>query len=825
MSDKFTPAMALAAASLLENRGIGISKSLLLAVDQFNASNIVVACQEKLASSSTPADVISAIKALPYCLTGTVPRSMSAGIPASIKDQFDLNNLISDVKNQATILTSYKVIGLIGFINDVNQFCVTSFYLKGYMDEMKVARFRDFGFNINNYKDEITNGVNSQYSHLVGGISSDSYNVLFNQISNFGTLFDVTNLFGLNNPKALCVNLVNQGFIKVQSYLSLAGVDYDSIDTANLDKIMLALGNIRGADLKAILSVTNFTPYSALESLADVFVLDKILSPTAVIAAGGSLESLTNKLVNVGGDFTSFEDLKQTYLSIEDRELQYLNTFSDLVGNIEINSDNEQLGVGSDIFSNPTIFDCLGCLTGRVYTNEIETLISIQTKLNNSTLERDLLQALINNDSEKIAECKRYIDGNSELSVLVNQGNRSFRNIFKQLLIERKNLHSANIELTDPDQNIPTLYAFVVGLANAYDQLQNIGYVEFIKSIITDDPYGEAVAAVLVEGINNNLLSLKNIQSYVQLDPVAFARIKFEASQTCISYDPNDPNDLNNPNNPNSPNNPYGAGVTDSNVAIGEGGLGLSSGGDPNEIFTVIPNCANWYIELTAESFIITNENYNLTDQCVVWGVTYAANDCFTITPEFIYDTWCIPGKATAYEIFTLTEYPGQVNSTWTIDTDTSPDERLEIALYPLGQGSDWTIENTDTEGLIITSYPLSQSAVWTVENTTSEGLVISANPVGQDSIWAIENTASDNLNIASFPLGQNTPATPATWTVENTASDNLNIASFPLGQLTSTTPATWTVENTASDAITASPFPLGQLTSTTPETWTITIP
>jgi hypothetical protein len=765
MSDKFTPAMALAAASLLENRGIGISKSLLLAVDQFNASNIVVACQEKLASSSTPADVISAIKALPYCLTGTVPRSMSAGIPASIKDQFDLNNLISDVKNQATILTSYKAIGLIGFINDVNQFCVTSFYLKGYMDEMKVARFRDFGFNINNYKDEITNGVNSQYSHLVGGISSDSYNVLFNQISNFGTLFDVTNLFGLNNPKALCVNLVNQGFIKVQSYLSLAGVDYDSIDTASLDKIMLALGNIRGADLKAILSVTNFTPYSALESLADVFVLDKILSPTAVIAAGGSLESLTNKLVNVGGDFTSFEDLKQTYLSIEDRELQYLNTFSDLVGNIEINSDNEQLGVGSDIFSNPTIFDCLGCLTGRVYTNEIETLISIQTELNNSTLERDLLQALINNDSEKIAECKRYIDGNSELSVLVNQGNRSFRNIFKQLLIERKNLHSANIELTDPDQNIPTLYAFVVGLANAYDQLQNIGYVEFIKSIITDDPYGEAVAAVLVEGINNNLLSLKNIQSYVQLDPVAFARIKFEASQTCISYDPNDPNDLNNPNNPNSPNNPYGTG---GNVAIGEGGLGLSSGGDPNEIFTVIPNCADWYIELTAESFIITNENYNLTDQCVVWGVAYAANDCFTITPEFVYDNWCIPGKATAYEFFTLTEYPGQVNSTWTIDTDTSPDERLEIALYPLGQDPNWTVENTATESLTIASYPLNQNTIWTVENT-----------------------ASDDLNIASFPLGQ---GTSATWTVENTASDDLNMASFPLGQSTSATPAAWTI-------------------------------
>jgi len=694
MTDKFTPAMALAAASLLENRGIGISEGMLSAITRFNESNIVAACQEKIASSDTPANVVSAIRSLPYCLTGAVPRSMSAGILAAIKDQFFLDNLILDVKNQATKLMSYKAIGLAGFIIDVNQYCVTSYYLKGYMDELKVARFRNFGFNINNYKDEITGGINSQYSHVVGGVSSDAYHLLFNQISNFGTLFDVKNLYNLNDPRALCVNLVDQGFTKIRTYLADAGVDYDEIETANIDKVMSALKNIRSTDLKTILTVTNFVPYSKLESLAEVFQLDKILSPKAVVAAGGSLESLTNKLVNVGGDFSSFDDLKQTYLSIEDKELKYLNTFTDLVGNIEINPDNEKLGVGTDIFSNPTIFDCLGCLTGQGYTEDIETLLTVHTKLNNSSLERDLLQALINDDSEKIAECKSYIDGNAELIALMNQGNRSFRNIFKRLLIERKNLNSSNIDTADLDQNISTLYSFVVALSTAYDQLKNLRFIEFIKAILTDDPYGEAVGAVITEGTNNYLLSLKNIQSYVQLDPQAYGQIKFESTQTCISFDPNDPNDLNNPNNPNSPYNPYGEGVTNEGGTTEEGGLGLSSGGDPNEIFTVIPNCADWNIELSTESFVVTNENYNLPDDCVVWGVTYAANDCFTVTPEFVYDSWCVKGNVEAYECFTLSEYPSQVSSTWTIDATTNND-CLTIAPHPLGQTTSqltWTL-------------------------------------------------------------------------------------------------------------------------------------
>lgn len=686
MTDKFTPAMALAAASLLENRGISVSKPLVTAIDKFNNSSIVAACQQKLSSTSTPEDVVNAIKSLPYCLTGAVPRTMSASISTNIKSQFNLNNLVLDVKSQADAVMANGVLGLIGITNEVIQFCITSFYLKGYMDEVKVARFRDYGFAISNYKDEITGGVNSQYSHLEGGISNPSYQVLFTQVGNFGTLFNIKNLFGLNDPRVLCTNLVDQGFTKIVTYLSNFGIDYQDIDNASTEEVLAALETVQGTDLKSILSITKFVSYATISTLADVFNIDKVLSPAAVVAAGGSMESLANKLVNIGGDFDSFEDLKTTYLSIADTNLKYLNSFSDHTGNIEINAEHTSLGSGTDTFSNPTMFDVLGCVTGQGYLDEIQALVDIQDSLKGLTIESDLLQALASNDADKINQCKNYIVGNTDLAAKANAGNRNFRSIFKRLLTERKNIVSAGVDIANPQANITSLYAFIITLSTSYDQLPNLRVVDFIKAITTDDPYGESVIAVIDEGINTNLLSLKNIPTYAYLDPVSYSQVKQESLLNCVSFDANDPNDLNNPNNPNSPFN-----------IAGQANTANTQTSTINNEFTVIPNCADWNVVLTAETFVVTNENYNLPDQCVVWEVSYnttTTSDCFTVTPEFVHDYWCVAGEGSAYEYFTITEYPPtQVPSTWTLNDSTN--DEIVITEYPLGQTANqkaWTI-------------------------------------------------------------------------------------------------------------------------------------
>ena len=620
MADKFTPTMALAAAGLLEDDGLGASVNLTRDISIFNANDIVAACQVKILADDTPDDVRAAIESLPYSITGIVPPDLIKDIPDNLESQFYYQNLIQDLKNQTDYLMSGGVKGLISILNEVNQFCTNSFYLKGQLEELKAASFKNLGFTVNNHKDSITGGVSSQFSHLNGGVSDESYKLLFNQITNFGTILDARKLESLTDPRVLCKNLISQGFVKIRTALREAGVDTANIEAADPLQVMAVVKNVQGIDLTTILSVTKCTPYAELETLADVFDLSKIVSPASVVAAGGSLASLSNKLVNIGGSYNSFQEIKTTFLAIKDPTLNHLggSASESLAGAIPVNPEQDKLGYGSDIFSNPTTFDVLGCLSGEGYVDNIKTLLDIQDRLTTLPIKQILIDGINNNNADDIKTFKNEINSDNVLKTLVMSGDLKFRNIFRNLFKERKNLLVAEIEIGTARTNIATVQAFVNTIASDPGPLSSLRFNDFVEAITTDNAYGEAVRAVIAEGSNRNLLNSKNVPLPTGLDPAEYAKAKAETILTCA---------------------------------------------DPDLEFTVTPgeapNCVLMTTYITSENFEITSEQFNLPDECAVWNIPYI-DDCF----ELIKD-------------------PGQVIDAFQVSRPGLPQERLIIGPYP----------------------------------------------------------------------------------------------------------------------------------------------
>ena len=129
-------------------------------------------------------------------------------------------------------------------------------------------------------------------------------------------MYDIKFPSQLDRPYLLCINLLDQGFSIVGQVLIDQLVDINNIDTVSDSKILLALSAITGAELETIVTQTNFQPYQKLTNLSEVFDSSKVFSPVELRVAGGSLSALANKLLNIGGSYSSFSDLSNFLRSI-----------------------------------------------------------------------------------------------------------------------------------------------------------------------------------------------------------------------------------------------------------------------------------------------------------------------------------------------------------------------------------------------------------------------------------------------------------------------------------------------------------------------------
>jgi hypothetical protein len=542
MTKIFTPVQAVASAGLLQNTGLGIPSSFTSAVTSFNTAGLTQASQTALTTNSNVA-VRSALLAVPEYLTGIVPTSMRSLVPSNITSSFNFNNLVADVRAQADRIMVNGAIGLTDILTQVDAFSVNSFDTMGAFDSYKNLTFADFGHTINSYKDIITSGLNSQYSDVVGGTNKQitvtsgtipsGYATLVNEFGNFGTMYDIRQLSKLHDPRTLCSNLISQGFYFISQSLVAAGVDVSNMATADLRQVNSVLANIKGVDLNRIVTVTNFVPYKSLNTLLDVMDASRVLSPTALSAAGSSLTALSNKLVNMGGEFNSFADLKKTYASIMSTDLPHLDGLSSLAPASLFTGSYARLGTGVGPFGNPIVSDIIGSVGGVGYTGNITAMTNAQAGILGTEPGQTLRTAIVaaqtvtanvnyTQVAANIVAATAAVVSSTNTAVVGfrTAGQTAYTNIFNRLLVERKNLALTGINLVESVGSNSGITAFVLALHSIQQDPMMLQYADLINILALDSVYGEAIKASIMEGANINQLIGKGIESYTKVDSV-----------------------------------------------------------------------------------------------------------------------------------------------------------------------------------------------------------------------------------------------------------------------------------------------------------------
>jgi len=531
MAINLTPILAISNAGLLNGKGLAMSGNVLPAINKFNSSPFTRLCSSTLGLAGSNVLVRTTLKSITSFLTGMVPDSLIASVPANLSSSFYFNNLVTDIGIQANLALTNGISGLVEALPALHSSCTTSFELMGSFNQLKSINYADLGFTINNYKDITTGGVNSQFDNLPGGISSPGYKALANQLGNFGTMFDATKLSSLDDPRILCQSLLDNGYIMINELLTADLIDVSDLENADSAAVLRTLTTIRGLELESVLSLTKFVSYKPLESLADVLDITKILSPAAANAAGGSLTNLSRKLTNIGGTFNNFEEIKTLYSSIADATIPTLGSQSTIGPDHLFANAIPLLGDGTGTFNNPTMFDLLGALIGQGYVDDINAMADAQTEIMASTLGQALYAAmeLLKSNPGSISAMGQVTTAANNLTASVTMqpflvtSQANFVRSFNRLLKERKNLKTLNLDLASYPGNVQGTVAFVNSLHSISDDPMKLYYPDLIKKLVTNDTYGESILAALAEGQNISLLNNKGIPSYTKLDPLAHA--------------------------------------------------------------------------------------------------------------------------------------------------------------------------------------------------------------------------------------------------------------------------------------------------------------
>lgn len=488
--------------------------------------------------------VQGALSKLPGPLTGLCNGGFQSLIPSGMN--FPTSNLIDGVLGQAQSYLKNGVPGLTECITSAKAFCENSFNLSGSL--MQAASFNiaggDLGHKFTSIQDLCTGGL----SNAFGDIAGAPFKELTSGLEKLGSMCNPSELVKSFTPAGLVENLSAQGFgDKFLGALENHGVALESLSSANPKDILAAISEVPKGVVEKIVDATGFSTASGgvLENLKDV------LNPLTTIGQQGSslinnsFSTLTEKLTDVVGerfDADNWQHIGGFLAEVEPPKLDFLKDIAgDQVRYQSVFSPNglvNLVGSGTGIFGNPTMTDVMGSVIGAGFISQIATMTSVQDQILQTPAGQNLKTALetaYNNSSNEfydqeyandiLAAAEPFINPSTEeLREQMNSANRAFEEVFHRLLLEKKNLATAQIVPEEITGSTAGVMGFVGDLHSVHNDEAQIGIREFIEQAAAPNIYGEAIKAAIVEGKNIAVMRQQGIEFVQRTDPVAYAQ-------------------------------------------------------------------------------------------------------------------------------------------------------------------------------------------------------------------------------------------------------------------------------------------------------------
>jgi len=514
-----TPVSLIAASGLFTGKGLGINKTLVMAIDKFSNQGISGAIRGRISTASDSAK--QALEFAPSFFTGFFPNGII--VPNSV-NKYDLSG---EIKKSAESLISNGIPKFAAIFNQASSFTIGAFTAHGELSQAKVKNFDDFGFQFNNFQDMITGGVTSQFE-------PDLLETLSQELQNLGSLFNINDLATISDPRSLCKNLIKQGLGEIgnlEEKLTNAGFDLSNLEDADTNVVRSILSTIGERDVEEIQIMTGFKSFKPLCCLEEALEISYLFSPKIAFKIG-SLKNLSDKLVNIGGKFNDSTQLAKFYGSIEVGNFENLNKLKtpspdqlllDLDEKIK-----ETYGSGSGPFNNPRITDVLGSAAGIGYADDLLDSVEIQKQLLSTDSDViDFYRYLLTPnsfDANVLSSLIANINSKPLLQNIINKFNLKIINSATKLINEISNRKIAKIDPNTITGSMSDVDSFINQLPSIATDNFDLGASLQITRMATDDVYGEAIVGSLLETRNLNRLESVNITVPNKMDAMAYAK-------------------------------------------------------------------------------------------------------------------------------------------------------------------------------------------------------------------------------------------------------------------------------------------------------------
>jgi len=514
-----TPVTLIAASGLLKGQGLSINRDLILSIDRFSNQGVTKSIKNKISSFSV--DIKKELEFAPSFLTGFFPNGVS------IPETFNKYDLSGEIQKAANSIISGGIPKFVVMFNQATSFATTAFTIHGELSQAKTKSFDDFGFQFNNFQDLITGGVTSQFD-------SDTISLLAEEFQHLGSFFNLNDLGSISDPRSLCANLIKQGLGNVGNLLEKltnAGVDINQLDEADVGAVNSVLSTIEEKAIEEIQAVTGLNPYKPLCCLEEALQISYLFPPKLANRLG-SLKNLSNKLANIGGNFNTAAELSNFYGSIEVGDFPNLNKLKtpspDQLLIDLVDKTKESYGSGAGPFENPRVTDILGSVAGIGYADDLLDAANIQQELLANDTDiiafNNYIQSSNNLDKNRLAELIEIINSKPSLQNILNKNNLKMINSATKLVNEVNNRKSAKIDPENTSATTADVDDFISQLSSIASDSFDIGTSLLITRMATDDVYGEAIVASLLETRNLNRLESVNIPVTNKMDALAYAK-------------------------------------------------------------------------------------------------------------------------------------------------------------------------------------------------------------------------------------------------------------------------------------------------------------
>ena len=587
----YSAVQLIAVSGMLQNTGIGVNPLLVAQLDNMQNSASITGKLRRVAvhPNASPAVITAMRTTLPgICMVAPIAYTEDGRVLSSSVEATDISE---SIRTRADLFFLDGVNGFLGILSRADAICYLAREVLGAVYAYDGATFADATPDATKHIDLATGGLSSKFGPLAknsddyrrasglysagvgagGTITTGATDVrrsiraVGEAIQRMGTLYDFQDLQNIGTPYGLIKSLYNQGLLSSKSsgrtdttdstfIVSLASenITIETLATANVTTLTEILTKVtRPEFLDKVIKATGLTVPTGvvINNAADFLKAEKVMPASAARAIpNGSLYQLGQQLISLNVAYPDKDSLVNALLEINVPDHTNLEQLSRPVSAADITIIRNTVPSGTGDFGASKIQELIGTPSGYVHLDALEKIALIASKLSSTTqgsaviIAADAVYAKYVLFASATTEEAALITAINQLAaVTAYQDNITITTveiskIVDQIELEVANCDLAGLDLTETILGNSITLASISNFPNFGVDYNNSGIRNMLINMVTDDRYGEAIRASLIQGQNDQILQTIGARTIGVPDiKIKAAEYQFGSGQTTLS--------------------------------------------------------------------------------------------------------------------------------------------------------------------------------------------------------------------------------------------------------------------------------------------------